>query len=162
MIEVVLIQKYTLFIGSTVYSIALVLTILLLSSGIGSRYSSKYTYKIIFSAISIWLLADIFIFKHLFYIFAEWTLIPRMILSAILIAPLGFFMGMPFPKGATKYPNLVDWAFAVNGSASVISSVVVILIASSFGYSIALSTGLVMYLMAFLLYNNSFPEYKNI
>ncbi|RJP68557.1 MAG: hypothetical protein C4539_08710 [Ignavibacteriales bacterium] len=156
MIEVILIQKYTLFIGSTIYSLALVLTVLLVCSGIGSRQSLKYSHKIIFLAIAGWLLADIFIFKQLFYLFDSWALTPRLILSAILIAPVGYFMGMPFPKAATKYPGLVDWAFAVNGGASVIGSVLIVLIASSFGYSVALGLGMIMYLVAFALYSSEF------
>jgi hypothetical protein len=158
MIEVVIIQKYTLFIGSTVYSIALILTVLLISSGIGSRDSGRFAYKIIFPAITLWLLVDIFIFKQLFYLLVSWALIPRMIVSALLIAPLGYFMGMPFPKAASKIPHLVDWAFAVNGSASVIGSVVVVLIATSFGYSTALGVALLVYICAFFFYKKSFQH----
>ena len=61
-------------------------------------------------------------------------------------------MGMPFPKGASRLPGLVDWAFAVNGSASVIGSVVIVLVASSFGYSAGLGLALLIYLTAFGLY----------
>ena len=44
--------------------------------------------------------------------------------------------------------------FAVNGSASVIGSVLIVLIAISFGYTVALLAGLVMYVIAYLLYPN--------
>jgi hypothetical protein len=43
----------------------------------------------------------------------------------------------------------------VTGSASVIGSVVIVLIASSFGYSVALGTALLMYGAAFVLYSRS-------
>ncbi|MBK7143057.1 MAG: hypothetical protein IPH75_13370 [bacterium] len=46
----------------------------------------------------------------------------RMLVAVILIAPVGFFMGMPFPKGTLRVGPLVDWEFAVNGAASVLSS----------------------------------------
>lgn len=158
MIEVILIQKYTLFIGSSVYSIALVLTILLVASGVGSMHSSRYSHRVIFPAIMLWLLADIFLFRHLFYLLGGWELGPRMILSGILIAPVGYFMGMPFPKAASKISGLVDWSFAVNASASVIGSVVIIMIASLFGYSAALFTGFLIYLAAFTLYTKGFAN----
>ena len=74
--------------------------------------------------------------------FAGWALVPRMLLSALLIAPLGYFLGMPFPKLTSEIPEFVDWAFAVTGSASVIGSVLIIFIAMSFGYSFALCSGL--------------------
>ena len=40
-VEVILIQKYTLFVGPSVYSIAGILITLLVASGIGSRFSKK-------------------------------------------------------------------------------------------------------------------------
>jgi len=154
MIEVIIIQQYTLFIGSSIYSIALILTTLLLFSGIGSRRSGNHSSKIVFAAIIIWVLADILIFKNLFYLMDSWPLVPRLIISALFIAPLGYFLGMPFPKLASRFPDLVDWAFAVNGSASVIGSVIIMLIAIAAGYSVALICALFMYVAAFLLYPN--------
>jgi len=152
MLEVILIQQYTLFIGSTIYSLALVLTVMLVSSGIGSQHSGRFPSNAVFIAITLWLLADIFLFRQLFYLLDDWALFPRLIVSALLIAPIGYFMGMPFPKAAAKLTGQVDWAFAVTGSASVIGSVIIILIASSFGYSIALLTGMFIYLLAYMVY----------
>ena len=154
MLEVIIIQKYTLFIGSSIYSLALVLTTILLFSGIGSRQSEKYSAKVVFMAIIIWIFADILIFKNLFYVLGSLPLGLRMLISGIFIAPLGYFLGMPFPKLASRFPDIVDWAFAVNGSASVIGSVIIVMIAIAAGYSIALLIGLVMYLAAYFLYPN--------
>jgi len=151
-LEVILIQQYTLFIGSSIYSIALVLMIMLVSSGLGSLHSEKFSPNVVFISIAVWLLADIFLFRQLFCLFGDWDLFPRMFLSAILIAPLGYFMGMPFPKAAARISSQVDWAFAVTGSASVIGSVGIILIASSYGYSFALLTGLLTYLIAYAIF----------
>lgn len=154
MFEVIIIQKYTLFIGSSIYSLALVLTVLLLFSGLGSRHSDKYPVKIVFFSILLWICADILLFKNLFYLFDNWPLGLRMLLSAIMISPLGYFIGMPFPKLASRFPDLSDWAFSVNGSASVIGSVLIVLIAISFGYTVSLLTGLIMYIIAYFLYPN--------
>ena len=157
MIEVILIQQYTLFIGSSVYSMGLVLTVLLVSSGVGSRFSGRFSPVLVFSAIALWLVADVFLFKQLFYVLGSWNLLPRLLLSGLLIAPAGFFMGMPFPKGASRIATLVDWAFAVNGSASVMGSVVIVLVASNWGYSAGLGLALLVYLAAFGLYRKGFP-----
>lgn len=152
MIEVILIQKYTLFIGSSVYSIALILSVLLVANSFGSRHSNRYQPWIIFTFIGLWLVADIFVFRYSFYLFEKWPLLLRLLWPSLLIAPLGYFMGTPFPMAASRLPGLVDWAFAVNGSASVIGSVLAMLIAFSFGYSVALSAALGVYLLAFLLF----------
>ncbi len=57
-------------------------------------------------------------------------------------------MGMPFPKGALRVGELVDWGFAVNGAASVLGSVLVIMVAMNFGFVWALVFGGVSYGMA--------------
>jgi len=106
----------------------------------------------VFLGIVIWLAADILLFRQIFYVLGGWPLGARLALSALLLAPAGFLMGMPFPKAASAIPQFVDWAFAVNGSASVIGSVVIILVASSFGYSAALGAAMAVYALAYVLY----------
>ena len=98
-----------------------------------------------------WLLLDIFVFRHLFYLLEDLEMWPRIFISALLLLPLGFFMGMPFPKGTLRVGSLVDWGFAVNGAASVLGSTVIIIAAFTFGYQIALLFGAACYLAAFLL-----------
>ena len=57
----------------------------------------------------------------------------RVLLSVVLIAPLAFFMGMPFPLGlrrvAEQAPDFVPWAWGINGFASVVSAVLATLLA---------------------------------
>jgi spermidine synthase len=156
MIEIVLIQQYTLFIGSTIYSLALVLGVLLVMSSIGSAHSTRFSPFMIFLFIFGWIVADVILFRQIVGLCGSWPLVPRLILSGMLIAPLGYFMGMPFPKGASNYPILVDWAFAVNGSASVIGSVMAILLATSYGYSLTLCAALAIYGCAYVLFHFGF------
>lgn len=72
-------------------------------------------------------------------------------MTTILIAPRGFFMGMPFPRGALRVKDLIDWGFAVNGAASVFGATLIVLIAISFGFTISLLIGAGLYLLAFSL-----------
>ncbi|UCE24150.1 MAG: hypothetical protein JSU74_12780 [Candidatus Zixiibacteriota bacterium] len=150
-VEVVLIQKYALLIGPSVYSIVTILLTLLIASGIGSRFSRKIGDTTAFVFIVVWLLLDAFVFKQLLYAAGGLSMFPRILISALLIFPLGFFMGMPFPKGAIRAGDLIDWGFAVNGAASVLGSIVVLLIAFTWGFTMALTFAAVMYLMAFVL-----------
>jgi spermidine synthase len=154
-IEVILLQKYALFIGASYYTIALVLLVLLVAGGMGSGHSTRNSHYVIFSVILLWLLADMFLFKHLFYWLTGWSQAARMFLCAVLLTPLGYFMGMPFPKASAFIPEQIDWAFAVNGSAAVIGSVLIMLIASSYGYSAALAVSLLLYGAALLCYQVS-------
>ncbi|MDF1544007.1 MAG: hypothetical protein P1R58_02760 [bacterium] len=154
MIEIVLIQKYALFIGASIYSIATVLLTLLVSSGVGSRYSSKFNDAVPFFGIFIWLLLDIFLFGSLTGMLISLPIFWRAVVTALLITPLGFFMGMPFPKASRKVGELVDWGFAVNGAASVLGATFVVMFAMEFGFTAALILAAIVYLMAYLLMAN--------
>ena len=147
-IEVVLMQKYTLFVGPSVYSISTILLTLLVMSGIGSRFSTQFRNQLPFIAIITWLLLDTFFFPYITGIMGGLSQGLRIMITAILIAPLGFFMGMPFPKAGLKVGELVDWGFAVNGAASVFGSTVIILIVISYGYTAGIMTGGILYLGA--------------
>jgi len=150
-VEVILIQKYTLFIGPSVYSIITILLTLLICSGIGSRFSKKINSHSAFGGIIFWILLDVFVFTLLTDALGGLTLIPRILISTMLIAPLGFCMGIPFPKGALIVGELIDWGFAVNGAASVFGSTIILLIAFTFGLNVALLSGAILYSLAFLL-----------
>jgi hypothetical protein len=90
----------------------------------------------------------------------------RLLVSAILLVPLGFLMGMPFPTGlralaaspAPEFPagqaasdNAVEWAWAMNAAASVLGSVLAMVIAIQFGLNVTLACGAGAYLLAFLV-----------
>lgn len=152
-VEILLIQKYSLYIGPSVYSIATVLLTLLLASGMGSRFSGRVSSKLAFGGIILWLLLEIFVFGHVTDALAHLTLLPRILMSGMLIFPLGFFMGMPFPKAGLRVGELVDWGFAVNGAASVLGSVAIMLVAFTWGFQISLLIGTVLYLMAWGLFS---------
>ena len=76
----------------------------------------------------------------------------RVFLSVLLIAPLAFFMGMPFPLGlrhvAAKAPDFVPWAWGINGFASVISAVLAMLLAIHFGFTAVIVLALLFYMAA--------------
>lgn len=152
-VEIVLIQRYTLFIGASSYSFIIILLSLLISSGIGSRFSERFNDLVPFAFIISWVVLELFAFAGLREMLSGSEFYLRTILSVLLIFPLGFFMGMPFPKAAKKAGELVDWGFAVNGVASVIGSAGIILVSINFGLSISLLTGAVFYMLAMYLLN---------
>ncbi len=150
-VELILMQQYTLLVGPSVYSVATILMTLLVASGIGSHYSSAFDSKLVFVGIIAWLFLDIVLFKYIVLLFGDFGQTIRILATIIIVAPLGFFMGMPFPKGVRHIGPLVDWGFAVNGAASVLGSTITILIVISYGYSIGLIVGILAYVSAWLL-----------
>ena len=148
MVEVILIQKYTLFVGPSVYGLVTILFTLLFFSGLGSRVSRTVDDRLPFVAVAGWLALDILVFPRLFGALGGLTLAPRMLIAALLVAPLGFAMGMPFPKAGLRVGPLIDWGLAVNGTASVIGSTLILLVAFSFGFGVALVVPALLYLLA--------------
>lgn len=153
-VEVVLMQRYALFIGPSVYSVAATLLSLLMGSGVGSYFSGKFSAKTVFVGIIGMLLVTIFVFPILLSYLEFLEMLPRILVSLLLILPLGFFMGMPFPKAAVKVGELIDWGFAVNGAASVFGSVLVVYLAFSFGFNFSLIIAAVLYGVSWFLLEN--------
>ena len=73
----------------------------------------------------------------------------------ISLAPLAILMGLPFPLGLAwlerDAPDLVAWAWAVNGCASVIASVLAAILALSYGFTLVLLLGAGAYSLAVLV-----------
>jgi hypothetical protein len=80
----------------------------------------------------------------------------RVGLTLVLIAPLAFLMGMPFPLGLTRLagetPAFIPWAWGINGCASVLSALLAALFAVHFGYSVVLLMAAGLYAMAVLVW----------
>ena len=78
----------------------------------------------------------------------------RLLASVVILAPLGFLMGFPFPQGIRLTdriaPGLIPWAWGVNGCASVLSAILAVMIAISSGFSRVLLFGGAAYALALL------------
>jgi len=75
----------------------------------------------------------------------------RALAVALVVFPLGFFMGMPFVKGALRVGELIDWGFAVNGAASVLGATLAIVMAFNIGYANTLLVAVALYIVAGIL-----------
>ena len=75
----------------------------------------------------------------------------KIIVSIGLIAPLAFFMGMPFPLGIDLLrrhnPNLIGWAWAINGYASAVSAILATCLSITFGFNTVIFLAIGIYLV---------------
>lgn len=160
-IEISLIQKYILFIGYPVYAVAVILFSLLISAGAGSYFSNRYSEKpfallrIAVMAIVVLTLAQMFVVPLLFRQFLAVPFSMRLVLSVLFLLPSGFFMGIPFPVGLSwtskNFEGFVPWAWGMNGYATVIGSVLSVIIALNFGFRIVLLTAILIYILAYVM-----------
>ena len=142
-IEIIFIQQFTLYFGNVIYSAAAVVSLMLISSGFGSLVSQKLqaTPNRIIGIISFIVIALIIytvFLPSLLKTTIVFTLPVKIIITALLIAPSAFFMGMPFPLGlrmlSLKNEIQVPWAWGINGVFSVISTVLATIIAIELGF----------------------------
>ena len=80
----------------------------------------------------------------------------RITLAVLLIAPLAFLMGMPFPLGLARLsreaPGMIPWAWSINGCASVVSVVLAAVLAIHIGFTAVVGCALAIYLIAAMLF----------
>ncbi|MGH9719330.1 MAG: hypothetical protein ACRD8O_03905 [Bryobacteraceae bacterium] len=156
LIEVALIQKFVLFLGHPIYALTVVVFSLLVSSGVGSYFSRRIAGRWGFSRIAlpvvilVALLAAIT--SPLLTAGVGWPQPVKVLLSALLIAPAGFVMGIPFPTGLARLEELhkpsVRWAWSLNAAASVLGSVLSMVCAIYLGLTETLLAGGSCYLFA--------------
>jgi len=157
-IEIPLIQKFILILGKPAYSFALVFFSLMLSAGIGAFLSSRYriNLKWVVMAIVAYIAVFILSFNYICNFIISKVLWQRFIYTTLLVVPLGFFMGIPFPAGLSKAREargeIIPWLWAVNGCCSVVGSVVSVIIAIHFGFSIVIGIAALIYIAALLSY----------
>lgn len=163
-VEIAFIQKFILFLGHPVYSVTVVLAAFLVFAGLGSRFSARLTtgraHQSIASrpvltavaAITFITIAYLLLLPSLFQHLITLPAAAKVLTSIALIAPLAFCMGVPFPLGLTALaasrPELLPWAWAVNGCASVVAAVLATLLAVHLGFTAVLGAALVLYVSA--------------
>jgi hypothetical protein len=158
-IETVLIHALVLFVGHPTYAITVVVLAMLVSSGVGSLVAERLdTSKLRWVLATVVLLGAVqaFVVPPLLYSYAlGWSLLGRCLAVGVLLLPLGFVMGMPFPMGMRALPDaarpLVPWAWAINGWMSVVASLGTVLVARMWGYTDGFLVALAAYGIAALL-----------
>jgi hypothetical protein len=118
-----------------------VVFLLLLSSGAGSAIS-RASAHISLAAILGVILLYVFALPALLAAAVGLNFAVKLVLSALILLPLGFLMGTPFPTGlkllARNGNAGVEWAWAMNAAASVLGSVTAMVIAIHFGLIVTL------------------------
>ena len=142
-IEIVFIQQFTFYFGQAIYATAASISILLITSGLGSYYSgyfriTKKRLLLIPIVIAVLLLFYTLLLSTVLSFTIGTSLPVKILISIALIGIPGFFLGMPFPAGI-KYLSVgrqedIPWAWAFNGYFSVISTALATIISVEAGY----------------------------
>jgi hypothetical protein len=159
--EITLIQRLILFLGYPTYSLTVTLASLLVFTGVGALLSARFkghveqVTKVMAGVVVVLGLAYLFLLPVLTDALLSTPLFVRVLVTFVVLAPLGIFLGMFMPLGLGAVSALtrhgeeyVAWGWAVNGFASVIGSVLTTIIAMTFGFNVVLALAIVTYLVA--------------
>ncbi len=168
LVEIAFIQRFVLFLGNPTYALTVVIFLMLLSSGLGSLLSRRWLHRPVnvvwaIAVIVTALLVCVVALPRGLEVLVGLPLTSKLLISALVLVPLGIAMGMPFPSGLralSHTPGLgsseakhgaVEWAWAMNAASSVLGSVLAMVIAIQFGLNLTLACGAAAYFVALLV-----------
>ncbi|GEM_PF-298483 len=160
-VEIVLIERFTFFLNDPTLAFALVLSAMLIASGLGSAFSSRFVprprqgIRLACALAAALAACSGLLLPRLLDLALAWPDPAKIALAVGIAAPLGFCMGMPFPLALSTYRGarcpFIPWAWSVNGALSVVATPLANLLAVSCGYSWVFYASLVLYALAGLL-----------
>lgn len=141
LLEVSLMQRYTLFLGNPTYAFALVLATLLIGAGVGSALQPRLEGRAswVFGGLAAAIVLHALVVPALLDRALLLGSAGRIALSVATLLPLGVLLGVPFPLALARLARgperVVGWAWAANGCASVIGPVLAVLLAIDVGFT---------------------------
>lgn len=155
-LEIYFIHLSNFLLGDPVVAFSVVVTGLLISSGLGGLISQIWTLKAI--RIIIPLLAALIAVLPVGWLrHSEWLLeLPsaaRLAIVFLLLVPVGLLIGMPFPMGIRFMAPTATaraYAWSVNGCASVLSAILAAQMAISFGLVYLVIGAMAAYALSFI------------
>jgi hypothetical protein len=168
LIETSQMQRLIIALGHPTYGLSVVLFALLLSSGVGSYLTSGVPDDAGGSAGRHRLVALLMVlgaFGLVTPAVARWsepmTTPVRVLAAVLLLCPAGLMMGMAFPLGmkvaSARARELTPWLWGLNGAASVLASVLGVVIALTWSISTAFWSGWLCYVVAVLAFTRVAP-----
>ncbi|MBM4361280.1 MAG: hypothetical protein FJ104_01275 [Deltaproteobacteria bacterium] len=153
-VEVSEMQRLMLLLGKPIYALSVVLFTLLVGSGLGSLSSAAIVDRLkvpplaaLAGLIALLTVVGV-ITPSLVAALAPASTPARIGAAAAMLLPMGFAMGLPFPLGlrlAGERSVLVPWLWGINGAASVLCSVLAMVVALGGGISASYWCGVAAY-----------------
>ena len=157
LIEIGLLQRFSVFLGHPIYSLSIVLFSLILSTGIGSLLSDKFgiekraRFTLWAIATSGYILSQVLWVPPLLLALDSSALALRGLVSLAVVLPAGVLMGYGFPTGL-RFISAVDrkpmpWFWGINGASGVLASAVAVACSIAYGIGATLTLGALCYLL---------------
>ncbi len=158
LIEVSVLQNFVLLLGHPVYSLTVTLFSLLLGTGLGAGWSRRLDGVSLRRSgaqailiVALIALAFIVIAPPIVNWAIPYQRAARMVVAVVMLVPIGVALGIPMPTGlrmlSLKSPQMLPWAWGINGALSVLGATLAIFIAMNWGFRVTLMTAASTYLI---------------
>ena len=158
LIEVAILQRFVLLLGHPVYSLTVTLFSLLLGTGLGAAWSRrlKDAQLVRAGAIATVLIAVLALtWVAVMLPVLDWAMpFSRALRIGVAVAallPVGFLLGVPMPTGlrllSRRSPQMLPWAWGINGAFSVVGATLAIFVAMNWGFQFTLAGASGIYLI---------------
>ena len=158
-IEIFLIEKASLYLNDRTSAFALVLTGMLVFSGLGSLMADRVRDIGIALAAAVtvgWCVLALLELEPLLLATLGLPWAARAALVLLLVAPVSLALGLPFPLGLARAGaaggGLLPWAWSLNGAFSVVATPLANLVAVQAGFDRVLLVAAGLYVVVFLAY----------
>jgi predicted membrane-bound spermidine synthase len=161
LVEVALVQRFILLLGHPTYALTVVIFSMLVSSGLGSRFSRRLLHdslRRLANALGIIAILVSLLGVLTWFMLAIAVGLPlwlKVATTILTIFPAAFVMGMPFPTALRWlegwHQPSVRWAWSLNAAASVLGSVGALMCAIYLGLLQTLIVGGLLYLAALVV-----------
>jgi len=156
LIETPLIQRFQLLLGQPVLSLITVVGALLVGSGLGSLYSSRFSIEqlpALVSRVALAVIACVIVSLLIYPVLIRWALpldlVVRVGITIVAILPVGFVMGIPFPSGLriahAADPAGITAFWGANAVTSVLGATLAMVVAMLAGFSASMLLGAAIY-----------------
>ncbi len=152
LVEMAIFQRLVLFIGEPVLTASIVFATFLVGSGIGSATAPEVRDRRAVLPVFLYIGLGMLLVGGVIGLATEFLLQPslvtRIVLLVLLLLPLAWAMGRPFPWGLRQLSSMnawIPWAWGINGFASVAAASTATLLSVHFSQLTTLATGLVCY-----------------
>ncbi|MBU6496897.1 MAG: hypothetical protein KGQ40_00070 [Rhodospirillales bacterium] len=162
-LEIFLIDRASFYLDDRTSGFALVLTGMLIFSGIGSMLSARFVarprrgVRLAVGLIVLWGVVLALGLQPFMLATLAWPFLARAALVLLMVAPLSLALGLPFPLGLGEVGSgrFLPWAWGLNGAFSVVATPLANLMVLELGYDRVLLAALVLYVTAVITFPRS-------
>jgi hypothetical protein len=151
-VELALLQHLTLLLGHPIFTLSILLFTLLAAGGVGSSVSHRFAPRGVCGVVAALGAVYALALPGLVPVLLPLPTAGRIAVAVLLVAPLGFAMGMPFPLGLARVGRgplpAAPFYWGLNGIFSVAGSLATMVVAVVFGFTVAMVAGSACYLIA--------------